>query len=258
MSPNLNGHRRNFIKGLVSGIILGASILGWAAYRFPKELKIPYSTVTKTTTTTTSTTETITTTHVYTKTLTSTITETLTPTSSSSQQITTTETNENTITVPPEFEPFVRLFPRAASFNPVLDGDKLLYYEVYDVKNVLIGYAFVIKVLTCPDMLKVYGIIDLNYRVVAIDVMPSEEIPKNYVTWWTQQVDSGSFEDQFHDLTVEELHIDKDGGKIHAISGATLSSRAVTEAIREKITAIVSGEGHREVYEPINCLTNIH
>lgn len=225
-------------------------MLGWVIYGFSGGLKIPRSTVTKTVTKTVSTTETTTMTHTYTKTLTKTITEASSMTTSS-QQATTTETSENPttipLTVPSEFEPFVRIFPRAAAFNPVLDGDKILYYEVYDARNVLIGYAFVIKVLTCPDMLKVYGVVDLNYNVVGIDVMPSEEV--SYPTWWSRQVSDVEFEEQFHGLSVEELHIDRDGGKVHAVSGATLSSRSVTEAIGKKILAIVSGEGHQDVYK---------
>lgn len=244
--------RRNFIKGLISGIILGASIFGWLAYGFPVELKIPRPTTTKTLTTTISTTKTATTTEFSTKTLTSIVTKTLfTTTTTSSSETTSEETNVNPVVTSPEFEPFVKLFPRAASFNPVMEGEKLLYYEVYDSRNVLVGYAFMIKVLTCPDMLKVYGVVDLNYKVIAIDVEPSEEdIPHNYVSWWSRQVSSNEFEEQFDGLTLEELYIDRDGGKVHAISGATLSSKAVTEAIRRKISAIISGKDHQDVYKP--------
>lgn len=242
--------RRNFIKGLISGIILGASIFGWLAYGFPVELKIPRPTTTKTLTTTVSTTQTTTVTHVSTKVLTSTVTKSLfTSTSSTGESYH--ETSVNPTTVSPEFEPFVKLFPRAAMFNPVMDGEKLLYYEVYDSRNLLVGYAFMIKVLTCPDMLKVYGVLDLNYKVIGVDVEPSEvDIPHGYVTWWSKQVSSNEFEGQFDGLTIEELYIDRDGGKVHAVSGATLSSRAVTEAIRRKISAIISGEGHQDTYKP--------
>lgn len=242
--------RRTFVKGLVSGVILGASIFGWLAYGFPVELKIPRPTTTKTLTTTVSTTQTTTVTHVSTKVLTSTVTKSLF-TSTTQTETTSVETSVNPTITSPELEPFIKLFPRAATFNPVMDGEKLLYYEVYDSRNVLVGYAFVIKVLTCPDMLKVYGIVDLDYRVKAVDVEPSEEdTHQSYVTWWSRQVSSNDFEKQFDGLALEELYIDRDGGKVHAVSGATLSSRAVTEAIRRKISAIISGKDHQDVYKP--------
>ena len=50
--------RRDFLKGLGAGIILGAAVIGSVAYGFPKELNIPGPTATKTLTKKTTITET--------------------------------------------------------------------------------------------------------------------------------------------------------------------------------------------------------
>ncbi len=49
-----------------------------------------------------------------------------------------------------------------------------------------------------------------------------------------------SFTDQFKGLTTEEVALTKDGGRIDAITGATISSEAVVEAIQESMTDSIS------------------
>ncbi len=44
---------------------------------------------------------------------------------------------------------------------------------------------------------------------------------------------------QFIGKTASDLKVDKDGGKIVSITGATITSRAVTNSIREKMNALL-------------------
>ncbi|HID73653.1 MAG TPA: RnfABCDGE type electron transport complex subunit G [Thermoplasmata archaeon] len=45
-----------------------------------------------------------------------------------------------------------------------------------------------------------------------------------------------SFQDQFAGLSVEDVRLTDDGGRIDAISGATISSRAVVDAVHDAIS----------------------
>ena len=138
------------------------------------------------------------------------------------------------ITIPPELkEKFLRLLPEAADFKAVVKDEKVIYYEAYDETGLLIGYAFVTKAYGPSDRLEVVGIVDLDYKVAAIDVEPLPEHPHLF----NPQIREPEFEDQFVGLSVEELYLSPEG-KIDAVTGATLSSEAVTEAVREKIEEI--------------------
>ncbi len=49
-----------------------------------------------------------------------------------------------------------------------------------------------------------------------------------------------SFTDQFKGLDTEEIALSRDGGKIDAITGATISSEAVVEAVQESMIDSIS------------------
>jgi electron transport complex protein RnfG len=249
--------RREFLKGFFSGIILGATILASLAYGFPRSLKIPGPTTIRTVTKTKSTTITEFKTETITRTVTRTETKTIiAPTTPAITETTSTYTTAFEMSIPEEFKQLATSIPGAVRFNPVIDNGKIIYYEVYDSRNILIAYAFKVRVVTCPDVIIVLGIVDLDYRVIDIDVKPSEDLPWGYPTWWTRAVDSRDFEDEFHGLSIQELYLDRDGGRVHAISGATLSSKAITEAIRKKIETIISGRDHFDTYKlPQPCPT---
>lgn len=70
--------------------------------------------------------------------------------------------------------------------------------------------------------------LDKDYLVKEISVLSNTETPglgtKILETFFT---------DQFKGLEPQDVKLSKDGGKIDAISGATISSRAVTDSVRE-------------------------
>jgi len=221
--------RRDFLKGLGAGIILGAAVIGSVAYGFPKELKIPGPTTTKTLTKKTTVTET------ETKYFTVTVTVPQT-TATKTAPATTTKAKE----IPQEFQRLVeKCLPQAYVFTPVLKGGQVLYYDIYDQENKVIAYGFKTVVeppKTLTDRLIIIGLVDLNYRIMAIDISS-----KKGTKLWKKEIAESDFEKEFSGLTVEELKLSSEGGKIDAITGATVSSKAVVEAIREKIQEIISG-----------------
>jgi len=130
-------------------------------------------------------------------------------------------------------EKFKRLLPDAVDFKPVGKDGKVIYYEGYNNKGILIGYAFGARAYAETDKLEIVGIVDLDYRVVAIDVEP---LPGTGLV--RLGIAQPAFDHEFVGLSVKELHLSPDG-KVDAVTGATMSSAAVTDAIREKIEEIM-------------------
>jgi len=159
-------------------------------------------------------------------------------------QTTATKTTPATTTkvkeIPQEFQRLVeKCLPQAYVFTPVLKDDQVLYYDIYDQENKIIAYGFrtiVEPPKTLTDYLIIIGLVDLNYKIMAIDISS-----KKGTELWKKEIVEPDFEKEFSGLTVEELKLSSEGGKVDAITGATVSSKAVVEAIREKIQEIISG-----------------
>lgn len=77
--------------------------------------------------------------------------------------------------------------------------------------------------------------IDLDGKIVAIRVASPAEGLKETPGLGLKATEE-KFRNQFKGKTSSELQLKKDGGTIDAITGATITSRAVTEALREAMT----------------------
>ena len=80
--------------------------------------------------------------------------------------------------------------------------------------------------------------VDKDFKVLAIKVISQSETPGLGANC-TQP----SFVDQFKNLILADLKVDKDGGKVKSLSGATITSRAVTNSIASSIAAIQADLG---------------
>lgn len=130
-------------------------------------------------------------------------------------------------------EKFRRLLAGGADFKPVGKDGILIYYEAYNNTGMLIGYAFVTRAYAPTDRLEIVGIVDLDYRVVAIDV---ERLPES--EYQNPGIILPAFAHEFVGLSVNELRLSPDG-KVDAVTGATLSSSAVVDAIEKKMEEIM-------------------
>jgi len=212
--------RREFIKGLGGGIAVGLITAGGLAYAFPREIriKIPGPTVT----------EKFTKTKILTKTVTEFATE-LTET-------TAVKTVIKMPIVPELMQIFKQLIPDAAEFKPVMKDDIVMFFEAYDEQGALIGYTFLSQEMGYNAPIVVAGAIDLEYRIIDVAVIKHSETPKIGDRIQTDR----NFLKQFKGLTVEELKLSTEGGKVDAITGVTISSKAVVDAIRKKLEEIIA------------------
>ncbi len=142
-------------------------------------------------------------------------------------------------------ERFVRLKPEIAEMKPVASKEGTTCWEAYDRDGSLLGYAFAADVPEAAaelsetaemDRYEIFGIVDPEeYKIIALDIMVHPEGPTEP---WATEITEPGFEKQYIGLTVQEIELSPDG-RIDAITDSTLSSRWVTDAIRERVKGII-------------------
>ncbi len=83
--------------------------------------------------------------------------------------------------------------------------------------------------------------LDLEFRVVGIEIIEHDETPG-----LGANCENDSFTAQFAGKTPEQLVVDKDGGPIKSLSGATITSRAIVASLAEEIEAIKADLAKKE------------
>ncbi|MFA5015353.1 MAG: RnfABCDGE type electron transport complex subunit G [Actinomycetota bacterium] len=106
-------------------------------------------------------------------------------------------------------------------------------YIVYQDNN-RIGYAFMADGSGYGGDIEILVGLDNNFGIIGISILAQTETPG-----LGSRITESSFTDQFKGLSVSDIALASEGGKIDAITGATISSRAVVDAIREKMIEIL-------------------
>ncbi len=116
-----------------------------------------------------------------------------------------------------------------------VENELLNYYKAYDVNNQLIGYAFVAsgkgysgEILTMVGLKK-----DLSINKITI--LSQTETPG-----LGDNCKKPEFSDKFIGKNKAELKVDKDGGNLSSITGATITTRTVTNSIKQYIEILES------------------
>lgn len=125
---------------------------------------------------------------------------------------------------------------------PIEENDEIFYYEGYRDTNKtdFIGYAFLAQPRGYSSTIETLVGVDSAGTILGIKILSQRETPGlgtrceetrsgENVPWW--QV-------QFSGKKAEEIEIDKDGGQIESITGATITSRAITDCIAERANSI--------------------
>lgn len=118
---------------------------------------------------------------------------------------------------------------------PVEQDGRVLYYEGYKTaeKNQLIGYAFVGQWPGYSSAIETMIGVDSTGKIIGFKVLSQKETPG--LGTRTEEIKYGEsdswFQRQFLGKNAALLAVDKDGGEIQSITGATISSRAVTKSV---------------------------
>lgn len=111
----------------------------------------------------------------------------------------------------------------------------LTYYIARDkATKEIMGYTFTAEKIGYNGLVKTMAAVDKSFNLINIQIVQQTETP-GLGTNSTKPV----FTDQFKGKTVEQLVVDKDGGvlpnAIKALTGATITSRAITASLKEHI-----------------------
>ncbi|KXS45188.1 RnfABCDGE type electron transport complex subunit G [Methanolobus zinderi] len=137
-----------------------------------------------------------------------------------------------------------QLMPNAQNFEPVegaenAEGEReILYYRAVDDSGNIIGYAFFREQGGAQGPIVVAGAVDSSFsNVLGMDVLSHEETPG-----LGSKITNTEFRSQFEDIPVSQLALSSSGGSIDSITGATISSQAVVDAMDAKIEEIEEAE----------------
>ena len=120
------------------------------------------------------------------------------------------------------------IFPDLTSFQ---ESDEI--FVIREGENIA-GYAFVAAGRGYGGSISIFVGIKPDYSIKEIEVLSHTETPG-----LGNKITEDPFIKQFEGLLVEDIALLRDGGKIDAITGATVSSRAVTEAIQDRMIEII-------------------
>lgn len=127
------------------------------------------------------------------------------------------------------------IFPDLTGFEE--SGDIFIVYEDDNIT----GYTFIATGNGYGGPVSIFVGINSDYSIKGMEVLSHTETPG-----LGSKITEDAFTGQFEGLLIDDIALLRDGGKIDAITGATISSRAVTSAIQERmieVIEILSNEG---------------
>ncbi|MFH1407365.1 MAG: RnfABCDGE type electron transport complex subunit G [Candidatus Omnitrophota bacterium] len=131
------------------------------------------------------------------------------------------------------------VMPQAGgNFEEVKKDGELLYYKCFSdqTKQKLIGFVFKAQAKGYSSRINILAGVDLSGKITGIKILSQEETPG-----LGARITEPQFYGQFAGKKIDELVVlrQKNQKNIEAITGATISSEAVTKAVRERAQAIL-------------------
>ncbi|AGB48683.1 electron transport complex, RnfABCDGE type, G subunit [Methanomethylovorans hollandica DSM 15978] len=133
-----------------------------------------------------------------------------------------------------------------ATFEPVYGdqvnaetGEKeIIYYRAKDASGNSIGYTFLSSETGAKGDIVVVGGVDSTFSTITgMSILSQEETPG-----LGSKIKEDAFVNQFNALPLSKLSLSSSGGSIDSITGATISSQAVVDALNSKVESIKSSE----------------
>jgi len=126
------------------------------------------------------------------------------------------------------------IFPEGEEFAEK-EENGIKYFSVLNSEGEEIGRIFTTSSLGYSGYIKIKVGVNKNGKIKGIKILHHNETPG-----LGAKITEDRFLSQFKGKTVEELYLkkDKSEGKIDAITGATISSRAVTDGVRKLLEKI--------------------
>ena len=125
------------------------------------------------------------------------------------------------------------VLPQATKFDSICTINNEPAYVAKDASGNIVGYTFVAAGFGYSSNVKTMVGLKSDLSINKIKIIFQSETPglgANSQKPW--------FQNQFSGKKLSQLKVDKDGGDIKSLTGATITSRAVTNSINKGITII--------------------
>jgi len=129
----------------------------------------------------------------------------------------------------------------AVDINNIAEGktgfkpDSVLFYKGYNKEDKLVGFTFQTAgqgYSSSTDVTTMVGI-NLNMKIEKIKIIKQQETPGLGANCAKPE-----FAQRYVSKDPSTMKVDKDGGDIQSITGATITTRAVTNSIRDKFLTL--------------------
>lgn len=118
-----------------------------------------------------------------------------------------------------------------AEFEERQSDQGLTYYVAKDPETgEILGYTFIAADLGYSSTVQTMVGVDSEFKVLGIRIVDQGETPGLGANC-TLPI----FTNQFSGMALEEIYVDKDGGVVVSLSGATITSRCIANSLREGI-----------------------
>lgn len=118
---------------------------------------------------------------------------------------------------------------------------QFVYYTGMNSDNEPVGYTFVAARQGYSSIVKTMVGVTRELKIGKIKVIEQAETPGLGANATTD-----AFQGRFNGLSEPDLKVIKDGGKIQSLTGATITSRAVTNSIAEGLKILTEATGGEE------------
>lgn len=156
------------------------------------------------------------------------------------------------------------VLPQATSFSNLISGPEIDYYQGRDGSGKVIGYAFPGEAKGYSSVISVMVGVDPEGMITGIEILDQKETPglgtqavevpatRNF---WQALLGRGEkgppgrppFQEQYRGKIVSGLRVvtGKTETEIEALTGATITSRAVTAAVKESLGAFLKQQKNK-------------
>ncbi len=125
------------------------------------------------------------------------------------------------------------VLPQAATFDSIMTLNSENVYRGKNDEGKTIGYTMVAALYGYSSNVKTMVGLNSDLQINKIKVIDQKETPG-----LGANCEQDAFQKQFMGFFLDSLKVDKDGGKIESITGATITSRAVTNSIEKGILTL--------------------
>lgn len=118
-----------------------------------------------------------------------------------------------------------------ADFEEMQSDQGLTYYKAKNPETEeILGYTFIAASLGYSSTVQTMVGVDKDFKVLGIQVVDQSETPGLGANCTLP-----AFTNQFSGMTIEDIAVEKDGGVVMSLSGATITSRCIANSLRESI-----------------------